>query len=191
MSIRTSFCLSFVALTVAFAPHFALAGNYASVNTLNEDIVKDFVNETTQMSSGAVDGMGLDEIRTYLDDHIYQNARFKSSMKFVIPGYPPQENTLSLDKDDYIKSIEQGADKISSYQADVEITSVKLSRDKRTATVVTVAKESGMMDIPADDGNESVPVAGTSRCNQIIILSKNNVIQMHSAQCTTTVTFSP
>ncbi len=162
------------------------------VTKLTEDAIKDFIIQTADITSGKDGSMSQEKIKTYLNHHLDKGARFKSTMIYAIPGQPAQKNSMSLNKKEFIDSVNEGQKAVDEYETQVEVESVKISKDGKKATVQTASREQALMPITLEDGAvEEVPIEGNSNCNQIITLSKKGVIQMFSAQCTTTITFTP
>ena len=119
----------------------------------------------------------------------YKKGYFKSAIKYNVPGFPSQENSMSLDKDQFIDSVLSGQQALQDYESSIDIQSIKISRDKTKATVQTRSTENGVMPIPSESGSaEMIPVRGDSSCDQILMLEKK-IIQMYSANCTTEITF--
>ena len=109
-----------------------------------------------------------------------------------MPGLPPQEKSLSLGKADYIDQVKQGAGSVEHYHSEITISDVDLSKDKKRASVNTVSTETGIMQVPQQDGSvEDVPIEGKSECFQVLKIGKKGYIQMFSANCKTTMEFQP
>lgn len=171
---------------MSFAPQPSHA---QQVKKLNKKNITEFIEKTTDIASGN-SLENVEEIQEFLTIHLHEKARFKSSMKFNIPGFPTQETALTLNKEDFIEHARQGASALSDYQNEITIKSIKISKDKRKATVQTISQESGMMDIDDGTGNaQQVPVEGSSSCQQIIMLNNKNYIQMYQANCKTEIFF--
>ena len=157
---------------------------------LNKDIITEFIHKTSDMTSGANLEMSSEDIVEFLEIHLDKKARFKSTMKYNIPGYPAQETSMSLDKEDFIKSIQDGAQSMEDYENEIRIKMIKIAKNGKKATVQTEGFETGIMPVSTDGvTTQNVPIEGRSSCNQIISLGKKGVIQMYSAQCTTEITF--
>lgn len=159
---------------------------------LTEDAISEFIKITTDISSGHANGMDQRDITEYLEDHLHEDARFKSTIEYNIPGFPPQKTSMTLKKKEYIGGIEKGAEALSDYQNEITIQTIKISKDGSRATVRTTGSETGTMPVAlnAEDGIEYVPIEGASDCNQIIKLEDDR-IQMYSAICSTKVNFQP
>ncbi|NCC21157.1 MAG: hypothetical protein EOM26_01695 [Alphaproteobacteria bacterium] len=157
---------------------------------LTDDIVRRFIIETTDVTSRKDAYMSDDEVKNYLDRHLHKKGFFKSAIRYVIPGFPSQENTMSLDKKQFIESVMSGQQALEDYRTDVSIEEIRISSDGEKATVVTRAAEEGLMPVPSESGGdpEKIPVEGNSTCNQILML-EDRVIQMYSANCTTQINF--
>ncbi len=183
-SIRAGlFCAALIAL---LTPTLAVAGK---LNKLSESDIKSFIVETTKITSGQAIYRSNDEIRNYLDRHLHKKGFFKSKIRYIVPGFPSQENTLSLDKEQFIESILSGQQALENYYSEVDVKKVRISKDKTKATVVTKSKESGVMPVPGEGGKaEKIPVEGKSTCDQILKL-EDGVIQMYSATCETDINF--
>lgn len=177
----------FVALGVFTIPSFSHA---QSVKSLTEDNIKSFVNKTADLTSGKKLEMSSDEIGDYFEEHLHEHARFKSVLKYDIPGFPPQEASMSLDKEEFIDNVKSGAQALSDYKNKIRIKDIKISSDKRKATVQTTGSESGIMPVSSDGKTKQhIPVEGASTCQQILMLEKGT-IQMYSANCETKIKFS-
>ncbi len=157
------------------------------IDALTEANVTDFIITTTHITTDN-DGVSQDKIREYLDRHIEKDARFKSVLKYHIPGMPMKKTTLSLSKDDFMSSVNEGAEKIDGYETIVEIEELKIDSSGKKAFVKTVNTEYATMPVPTETGVEYVPMEGVSNCRQILSLN-GGIIQMYSANCTTNVMF--
>lgn len=158
-------------------------------NQLDEKNIENFIQKTSKIAAGASTDKP-EKVERFLNRHLHDDARFKSVMKFTIPGFPTQESAMTLSKEDFIENIHKGQQALSEYENKVAIMSVKISSDKRKATVETTASESGLMDVVNASGDiEQVPVKGASTCQQILMLSKKNYIQMYQANCKTQIYF--
>lgn len=159
-----------------------------ALDELTEENVTAFITETTEITAGRSD-MSIEQVLEYLDRHIDKKGFFKSTMKFHMPEQPAQETTMSLDKKDFMKSIEAGSKTINDYETEIHIKSIKISKDGKKATVQTVGREQAMMPIEIDGQLAELPVDGISSCLQILMLNAG-VIQMYNANCTTEITMS-
>lgn len=174
-------CVVFTALWLSPA----LAKRYKA---LTEDNVSQFVEEATELTSGNSD-KSIDKIVAFLDKHLHKKARFKSTMAYVLPGFPPQNSALALDKQDYIDSIKDSHNALEDHHSEVNIKSIEIIGNGKQALVMTEALETGTMVVPVpDEGDQRIPVEGFTECNQIIHLTKG-VIQMYNAVCDTQIEF--
>lgn len=169
----------------------ALPARAQAVEELTEENVTEFITQTSAIAAGYENGMSSDEVLQFLDDHLESHARFKSVMRYTIPGYDPQETSMSLSKEEFMDNVKNSPKKVEDYENSVLIRSVKISSDGKKATVQTHGKESGEMPIKDENGEDvNLPMHGVSACDQIIMLSKKGVIQMYSANCVTEVEFT-
>ncbi len=175
-------------LFLGFSAHDVYAD--VKITKLTEKNVTDFIQKTADLTSGKNVDMGSDEVSAYLEKHLDDDARFKSSMQFNVPGHPPQSNALALGKAEFIAQVQQGAQAVDGYENETEVKKVKISKDGTRATVETKGFESGTMMFADQSGAmQEVPIEGTSTCNQILKLSDEGVIQMYNANCVTKITF--
>lgn len=160
------------------------------IRALTEANIKDFIENTTDVTTGNSHELSAKKIAEYLDLHVDDKAVFKSLMKYNIPGMPPQEASLHLNKDQFMSSVTQGAEKVEGYETLVEIDEIKISSNGEKAFVKTTNTEYATMPIPSqNDGDaEEVPIEGVSKCTQILSLH-HGAIQMFSANCVTEVNF--
>lgn len=183
MLIFRAFCAAM--LFLAFSSH-----SYSAHAQLTDDSVRDFIEETTQITSGQDLDASADDIRNYLKRHLAPKSRFKSTVTFSVPGFPTQRKALSLKKKDFIDSVIHGQKSLTHYETAITVETIRISKDGRKASVTTSGIESGFMPVPGEDGDEDIPVDGTSECSQIITLNDSNVIQMYHANCKTNIVFS-
>ncbi len=161
---------------------------------LTEDQVREFIEETTAITSGNAHGYSTKKILAYLDKHIDKRARFKSIIEYSVPGFPPQETEMSLDKKEFIKNIEEGIEALDDYSSEVEIESINIAPEGQQAIAITISDEKGIMNATDGDNNAkamNIPLEGTTKCTQTISRDqKNGTIQMFNAICKTSVRFS-
>jgi hypothetical protein len=172
-----------LALLLAFTALPALAED--TVTRLTDDNVKAFIDRTTEVTNKKAEDLGGAEAKAYFEAHLHPNARFMSKMTYVIPGYPDKEAELSLDKTQFLDSLAGGSEAVEKYSNKVEVKDVKIASSGKTATVATESVEEGVMDVEG----QQVPIVGKSKCNQILMLSDDGIIQMFNANCKTEIGF--
>ena len=184
-ALKTFLLISCVAVTgVAALP--ARAEDH--IKTLTEDNITAFIEKTTSITTGNSD-MTSDEAIEYLDRHIEKRARFKSTMKYNVPGFPAQEMAMNLEKQDFIDSVKKGTESVADYESAIQIDNIEISSKGDKATVSTTSTETGMMPMSMDGTTtQTVPIDGSSSCTQILTL-EDGVIQMYGANCVTVVNF--
>jgi len=183
----------FIGLLILATSTIAHAQNKKeSYKKLTDENVREFIQYTTDITTDKNVTLSQSETSQYLDFHIAPKARFKTSITYVVPGMPEQEKSLLLNKEDYINQVAQGAQSVEHYYTETEIESIDISKDKESAGVTTVSNESGVMLMPNPEGGSTdVPIEGTSKCFQVLRLSKKGYSQMYSANCKTRMEFRP
>lgn len=172
-----------------FFAHGSACRAAGNIETLTKQNVKEFIEDTTDITTTNTQALSPEKIQQYLETHLDKKARFKSVMKYNIPGMPPQEAALSLDKEEFMKSVVQGAEAVDGYETLVEITDIKISSDGEKAFVKTQNTEYATMPVATETGSvENVPMEGVSECTQILLLKKG-VIMMYNANCVTNIEF--
>lgn len=168
-----------------------LSSGYAQAEEkLTRNNIKEFIKETTALTSGQKKDVSNDEIAFYLENHLDPDARFKSVVTFAMPGFPAQERELSVNKEEFIEQTLSGEKALGDYKNKIRVGSIKIAKNGRRASVKTTGIETGTMAIPnAEGGSEDVPVEGVSSCDQILKLSDSGNIQMYNANCKTTIEF--
>lgn len=150
-----------------------------------------FIEEMSEMSSGKNLDYSASDIAAFLEMHLHPEARFKSEMEYVVPGHPAQTKSMALNKAEFMDSVSAGAAALEGYENRVTIGSIKISKDKRKATVQTRGIENGSMQVADESGMiQSVPVEGLSDCQQIIMLNDDDIMQIYNANCKTTINFT-
>jgi hypothetical protein len=168
---------------------FASPSPAQDVKELTDENVRAFIEKVTHITTGKESEMTDEEITAYLDTHLHPEAKFKSVMRYAVPGFDMQEKTMSVDKQDFIASIHQATDTMDDYESDIKISDINISGDGRKATLKTQTMESGMMPVRDEIEMEEVPVEGFSNCTQTLMLSDEDVIQMYNATCVTEIQF--
>lgn len=182
------FCgLTVLALSVGIAD---VQARSKKIQTLTKSNITAFIEDTSAITSSENIDRDDAEVSAYLTRHIDDQARFTTSISYAVPGMPVQKKSLSLKKADYIQQVKKGADSVEHYHSEITVNNVKISKNKKKASVNTTAMESGIMQMPDKSGNiKEVPIEGKSKCFQVLKLSKAGYIQMYSASCTTTMRF--
>lgn len=179
----TAFLLSFLFLT--FCAFSQNAHAQRKIDSLNNGNITFFVQDMTEITSGNDASMPQGHAIKFLERHLHPNARFKSAISYNMPGFPAQENSISLNKEQFIENIQAGSQTLEDYETSVEVRDIKISRDGRKATLNTIGYERGTMSA----SDQQFPVEGNSFCTQIVKLSDKGVIQIYHANCKTTIQF--
>ncbi|PJB73503.1 MAG: hypothetical protein CO093_00670 [Alphaproteobacteria bacterium CG_4_9_14_3_um_filter_47_13] len=165
------------------------------ISVLNDENIRSFLKETSDVSTGQRASMSDQDVIDYFDNHIAEKGEFKSRMHYEIPGYPAQDNEIRLDKTHYIDTVVKGRHMLEDYRASIDIQNLKIKGNGKGATFTSIITEKGKMAVPKDPEKpeeiEMVPIEGKSVCEQRLVISFNNYIQMASADCTTTINFDP
>jgi len=158
---------------------------YAQTSQLTRENIENFVQKTTNLTH---QGSGLDasDITSFLQKHLYDKGIFRTIITYHIPGYPPQPQNMSLDKELFIENVLEGQETIENYNSTVEITDIQIKDGGQTATIRTDGQESGIMPV---DKKQKASFEGQSECKQHLAII-NKTIQMISAECFTDVTFT-
>ncbi|MCD8563014.1 MAG: hypothetical protein LRY54_02965 [Alphaproteobacteria bacterium] len=168
---------------MAIAPQGAQAQE--TYDQLTEDAVKSFVMQTSEITNRNAKDLGDNEAKNYFEAHLHPSARFKSKIVYVIPGYPDKEAEIALNKTEFIDSLAGGSEAVDKYSNEIKIKGVKIAASGKSANVSTESTEEGEMNVEG----EKVPMIGVSKCDQIIMLSNEGVIQMFNANCKTEIRF--
>jgi hypothetical protein len=170
------------------------------VTRLDRENVTAFINDVQRVVKTGSATMSAQDMADYFNNHIAEKAVFASTMKYEMPGYPAQESALQIGKVEYINGVLGGTGLMKSYEHAVEIKDVEIGNGGRSAKVKTVISEKGEMPWPRDGKPAAegaapdlvpMPVSGTSTCEQTIIISLNNFVQMQRADCYTVLSFDP
>lgn len=181
-TVTKTICLTALIVCIAALP----AQAKDKIKRLDKDNITKFVEETTALTNGQKKELPEKEVKRYLDRHLHKQGRYISQITYVVPGFEPQGNVISLDKNEFIDTVAQGAETVENYENSVEIISIDISTDKRKATVLTSGTEQGMMEVQPD---QAVPMMGKSYCTQILMLSDDDILQMFHAKCETNIEF--
>ena len=75
----------------------------ASVRSLTETNIEQFVTEVAAVSGGKRDDMDSYSITKFFMDHIAENGLFTSEIEYAMPDMPASTRTLALDKLNFIR----------------------------------------------------------------------------------------
>lgn len=180
-----AFCVLFSGTALYSAPSLAQV-----IEKLDRNNIKSFIETATLMSQGGASDMSQEDVLAYLRDHIHDDARFVTSMTFKMPGMPPQETQMTIQKPEFIQGVQEADKAVNGYENEVDIKKIKIAVNKKSATVQTVGKEEGEMPMQLESGDvQYVPIEGVSECTQTLGLSNAGLIQMMDAKCKTTIEF--
>lgn len=179
-------------LTLLLSSTNIYAANY-NTSKFSDKIVKNFIEETTEIISKANNTKNTDDVVPFLEDHINDDATFESKITYNMPNLPGQDQTLYLTKKDYISNIVQGVQNVDHQTSEIEVTDIDFSNNKRKATIKTQGTDEALMQMPDTSGygggTQTVRVSGTSECTQELILNNSDVLQINKAVCTTVINF--
>jgi len=162
-----------------------------AVKELTQANVEQFVNDVAQVSGGLREDMDQFSITKYFMKHIAEEGMFISTIEYAMPDMPSSERTLEMDKMNFISHVLQGMGTMNKHETAVQIEYIKIVDNGKRATVMTTNYERGVM--PVEDGfgdTQMMPITGTSYCEQELVLSTGNVIQMAGANCDTDINFT-
>jgi hypothetical protein len=159
-----------------------------SGNKLTETGITDFINEATNMSTGAAKDADQFGVTKYLMSHIQDGSIFNTSIQYDIPGVDGQQRSMAFNKNDYISHVIEGLKAMHDREATTHIESIEIKNGATEARVVTTSTEHGKLPVASADGDQPtlVPVRGVSYCEQTLVL-KDQTIQMAGATCSTNI----
>lgn len=165
------------------------------VVALNEGNIRAFLQETGEISTGQRPGMTDDDVTDYFTNHLADKGEFSSTITYEIPGFPNRDVEVKLDKENYTSTVVTSRNMLDDYRTNVSVSDLKIGSGGKSATFKSITKEKGRMPWAKDPENstetEMIPVQGESICEQRLIVSYNNFIQMASAACKTRISFDP
>lgn len=165
------------------------------VTALNESNIDHFLKEVRDISTGQRPDLSDEDVADYLNNHVADKSLFSSTIHYEIPGFPNQDSTMELNKEDYIGSIIQGRFLLEDYHATIEVRNLKIGHGGKNASFTSVTKERGKMPWIKDPDHkndiEMIPIQGESTCEQKLAVSFNHFIQMVRAECTSSISFDP
>lgn len=187
-----SLCAATILLSTALAP-FAHADHEDRVRRLTERNIETFITTIQDISTGKNEEMTPDDIQEFLDHHIADKAHYQSSMTFEIPGMPAEKSDVTMSKEQYINALLEGLPTMQSYDTDIEINTLDITSSGRVADLTTTTTENGQLPWGENEDGEPrlVPVKGVSECEQKIVISLSNQMQMAKAICTTVIRLDP
>lgn len=165
------------------------------VALLDETNIRQFLEEVSQISTGQRADLLDEDVVDYFTNHMAEKGEFQSTMRYQIPGFPTQDTVMKLSRDEYINVVVKGRFMLEDYTTAVDVQDLKISGNGKSATFKSITRERGKMPFLKDpekkDVIEMIPIQGESVCDQKLIVSFNNFIQMAQAECTTVISFDP
>ena len=186
------FCYVMIAFCVLNIPA-SYAAKEGRTRSLTNDNVQEFLEEMRAIGTNINKDMEESEIREYLGRHIADKAHYESAITFDIPGMPRQETQAALSKEQYIETLLNDLPTMQAYETDIKIDEINIEKSGRVANLVTVITETGNLPWGENDDGTTrlIPVKGTSKCDQKIVISLSNYMQMAKAVCKTLIKFDP
>ena len=168
-----------------------LSKSDAAVSSLTESNVERFINEMAQVSGGLREDMDAYSITGYFMNHIADGGVFKTRIAYDLPDMPTNEREHEMDKLNFISHVLQDTKSMERHETAVKIEHIKIVENGRRAQVMTTNYERGVMPIADGYGEpRMVPVTGTSYCEQDVVLSGKNIIQVAGVNCSTNIDFA-
>jgi hypothetical protein len=165
--------------------------HHNTATRLSESNVRTFREDIEDIATGK-QSMTPEEMAAYFRDHVSDSASFSNAMHVELPSQPAKDTTQTLNKDQYIQSVVGSVGTTKDYVGSIDIKSIDISGDGKTAKLQTVTKEHGKLSAPGPDGQTStVPVASEISCDEVLALSSTGNIQMQSAICQSSMKLDP
>lgn len=166
------------------------------ITALNESNIRAFLAEVGEISTGQRPEMLDEDVVNYFQNHLADKGVFESKMRYELPGFPPKDTEMRLKKDEYIATVVNGRYMMQDYSSTIHIEDLKIGGGGKSATFTSTVIEKGKMPMLKDpekpEGDvEIIPIEGKSVCEQRLIVSFNNFIQMARAECDTVISFDP
>ena len=157
-------------------------------NKLTADNVTAFIREMGAVTNGQRKNLNTHDIADYLMQHIVDHGEFKTTLRYDIQNIAATDSShdLTLDKGTYINDLLQGLKRNGPQEGNPTIEYVRVDAGGQTATAMVDMPERGLLPVTDADGAQSMMlVAGTSYCEQNILLNNVHVMQIITAVCTT------
>ncbi len=157
---------------------------------LSENNIRAFLENVEQIVNGNKPGMTPAKMNDYFQDHMAENGTFATILHYDVSGTPAKDINVSLTKQQYIDGVMKGNSPIKDYNSTIDILNLNIAADGKSATLKTVTREQGKL-MPGQQAGQAeqvvLPVTGESTCDETVILSASNLIQLQSANCTTSM----
>jgi hypothetical protein len=166
--------------------------HHNAVTRLSESNIRDFREDVEDIANGQKN-MSADETAAYFQDHVNDNAVFNNAMHVELPGQPARDEKQTLNKTQYIQSVVGSLGMTKDYAGTIDIQSVDIAHDGKSATLKTTTREHGKLATNGPDGKPQplIPVASTITCQETLTLSSTGNIQMQNAVCQSSMKVDP
>ena len=148
---------------------------------LDQQAVRAFVNELERRANDPDPGA----IGPWFGAHLADAGRFSTAMHYTLPGQAAKDSVLAMDKTHYISALTAGAGTMRDYTGNVQVLSVMIAADGRSADVRTLTHETGTLVTNAAAGH-AMGMRGQSECVETVILA-GNALQLKNADCNTVI----
>lgn len=167
----------------------------ASVDSLNESYVTDFIIRMSAMVSGENEETDAYDLAMFLKKHIAENGTFNSTITYNtgqnFGNNEDNEEIMEMDKNNFIQHVMENRKAMQDHESRVSVDYVEISDDQQTASAIITTYERGMMPTVSEFGEDTlVPVSGMSFCEQKFEISQAQMIQIASAACSTDLDFT-
>ena len=140
--------------------------------------------------NGEKDNMDIYQITKYLSKHISQKGTYKTNMTYSYDMFDPQSEQSTMGRKEYIATVLASLGKIEAHETSLRLENISISDDGKKATIIVSSYEEGRMPVPFfNDSDKTIPMTGTSYCEQTLALTSENIIELTGATCKTDIGF--
>jgi hypothetical protein len=165
-------------LSLLIAVIFCIS-NSLSVNANENIITQNLIVEKNQQMEDTLQKRDPKATITFLHNNICDNATFNIQVNNPTLDVSQANQSFQMNKVDYINSFITGMHYVDQYDVSIETTNINISSDKKTATVIEVMTEEGVILNAQNLNNPGMPFLSTTTCTTTY---KINAGQMQSDQ---------
>lgn len=172
-----------ILLAIAALPALGMSPAFAQKATwLTEDNVKAYAE-----ASAASYRLPYDEHLAFIKKATHENFRGTIDINIKMPSQPPTHTPLSLNKESMISSAKEGYDSVQAANIKYDVKSIKISADKKSATVESEMRITNQK-LSSGESMQSSISDSVTLCTDEVVYTPMVGVQILQSDCKSEVT---
>lgn len=160
------------------------------LNSLTSENIEHFIQELTAVTTGQSKTLDVYGVTEYLMKHLPADGEYITAISFEDHNAEIQEEYMVMNRLTYISNILQAMKGVVAHEVTIKIENIDIAKNGKRAEIVISSLERGLMPMPDGSGGTRFMAMSTSTyCEQELILTDDNIIQLAITDCSTDINF--